>query len=162
MFSWIITLGGIQSIIINCSSIKNCWYVHSLTHSFIHSFIHLSHHATPRVNYNTLHLAFSYPSSTVALFYDLHVPIISLTICYMLYVMCYVMCISVLIGGMLASHQETIDMLNFCAKHNIVAATEEMAMTPSNTNAAFKRGRHIRHHHIYLLWPLMRTKLIHD
>lgn len=42
-------------------------------------------------------------------------------------------------GSLLASRAEIMNMLEFAAKHGVVAATEELAMTADNCNAALKR-----------------------
>jgi hypothetical protein len=44
-----------------------------------------------------------------------------------------------IVGSLLASAAEINDMLSFCAKHNIIAKTEEMSMTPAGANAALAR-----------------------
>lgn len=40
-------------------------------------------------------------------------------------------------GSPIASNTEIRDMLTFCAKHNVVAAAEELPMTAAGANAAF-------------------------
>jgi D-arabinose 1-dehydrogenase-like Zn-dependent alcohol dehydrogenase len=44
-----------------------------------------------------------------------------------------------LCGSYLASNKEVRSMLEFCAKHNIVAQTEELEMTPANANRALAK-----------------------